>query len=181
MLALMVTMLIMAGLISAYLFGLRLYEFTKPKISASDYARKTVGRLIGELRSADRIKVGQGSLAGFTEVAPGSRQEANAIQVFPTTNNHYVLYYRDSDKKLKRATNGALVAEIMATSVSNVLVFTSEDYAGNILTNNAGNRVIGVNLQFSQLEYPLVKVGGVNFYDYYQINTKVTKRKLPQP
>ena len=66
---LMVTMLVMAGLISAYLFGLRLYEFTKPKLSASDHARKTVGRLIGELRSADRIRVGQGSLSAFTEVA----------------------------------------------------------------------------------------------------------------
>jgi len=40
-----------------------------------------------------------------------------------------------------------------------------------------GQPVIGVTLQFYQLEYPLVKVGPGSFYDFYQLHTRVTRRK----
>lgn len=178
----MVSMIVMAGLLAAYLFGLRLFEFTKPKLSASDNARNTIGRIVGELRSADRIQLGQGSLSTFTEIPDGERQEGNAIKVYSSTNDTFIIYYHDAaDLKLKRATNGAVKAEVMATSVSNRVVFTSEDFAGNVLTNNSGNRVIGLNLEFYQIEYPIVQIGPDGFYDSYQVRTKVTKRKLPQP
>ncbi|MFO1500240.1 MAG: prepilin-type N-terminal cleavage/methylation domain-containing protein [Verrucomicrobiota bacterium] len=63
MVTLAVTMLVLSGLIGAYMFGMRLLEFTRPKLSASDQVRKTIGRLVAELRSADRIQVGEGSLS----------------------------------------------------------------------------------------------------------------------
>jgi Prokaryotic N-terminal methylation motif len=182
MVTLAVTMLVMAGLLTTHLFGLRLSEFTKPKLCASDNARVAVSHLVGELRSATRIRVGQGSFSTFTEVAMGAPQQANAIQIYPTTNTSYFSrYYWDvADNKLKRITNGSTGAEVIANSVSNQLVFTSEDYAGHILTNTGGNRVIGVTLQFSQIEYPVILIGTNQFYDFYQLRTRVTQRKLPQ-
>jgi hypothetical protein len=175
-----VSMLVMAGLITTYVFGLRLFEFVKPKMSASDSARVALGKISDELRSANIIRVGQGSLSSFTEVSPGAIQQANAIQIYGSTNtNYYARYYWDSaDLKLKRTTNGSSYAYVIANSVSNQLVFTSEDYAGNILTNNQNNRVIGLTLQFYQIEYPIMQIGPGQFYDFYQIHTKITRRKL---
>jgi hypothetical protein len=69
---------------------------------------------------------------------------------------------------------------VIASSVTNLItIFSSEDAYGNPLMNNQqANRVIGVTLQFYQLEYPLVKVGPGNFYDFYQLHTRVTRRKI---
>jgi hypothetical protein len=175
-----VSMLVMAGLITTYMFGLRLFEFVKPKISASDNARVALGKIADELRSAHLIRIGQGGLTNFTEVSPGLLQQANSIQIYGSTNtNYYARYYWDpADLKLKRTTNGSTYAYVIANSVSNQLVFTSEDYAGNILTNNQNNRVIGLTLQFYQIEYPIMRIGPGQFYDFYQMRTKITRRKL---
>jgi hypothetical protein len=175
-----VTGMVMAGLITTYLFGLRLFEFTKPKLCASDSARSIVGKLADELRSANLIRIGQGGLSSFTEVTPGALQQGNSLQVYASTNLiYYTRYYWDgADNKLKRITNGSSYTEILANSVSNQLIFTSEDFAGNILTNNQNNRVIGVTLQFYQIEFPIIDIGPGQFYDAYQVRTRITRRKL---
>ena len=92
-----VSMLVMAGITTTYLFGLKLLEFTRPKLTASDNVRQTVGQMMTELRSAATVTVGQGGLNSFTPVADGARQEANAIKVVPASNtNSYWIYYRDA-------------------------------------------------------------------------------------
>jgi hypothetical protein len=175
-----VTALVLSGLITCYLFGLRLFEFTKPKLCASDSARSLIGKVADELRAANLIRIGQGSLSSFTEIAPGALQQGNAIQIYASTNtNYYARYYWDAaDNKLKRTTNGATYTEIMANAVSNQWVFTSEDYSGNILTNNQNNRVIGITLQFYQIQYPVMDIGPGQYYDSYQVRTRITRRKL---
>ena len=183
MMTMCVTMLVLTGLITTHLFGLRLFEFVRPKLAASDSARTAVTRLVGELRSANLIRIGQGGFNSFTEVGVGELQQANAIQVYATTNttNFSRYYYDAADQKLKSVTNGSIAAQVISRSVSNALVFTAEDFAGNVLTNNRGNRVVGLTLQFSQIEYPIMRIGTGEFYDYYQMRTKVTQRKLAQP
>jgi hypothetical protein len=174
--------LVIAGLVTTHLFALRLFEFTKPKMSASDGARVTISHLVGDVRNANRIRIGQGSQTTFTEAAFGARQQGNAIEVYPTTNtSSFFRYYRDTDQRLKRMASGSTTNEVLANSVSNQVVFTSEDHLGNILTNNSGNRVIGMNLQFTQIEYPVMKIGPTEFYDFYQLRTKITQRKFAQP
>jgi hypothetical protein len=113
-------------------------------------------------------------------VGVDSLQKGSAIQVYPTSNtNSYVRYFWDAaDKKLKRTTNGATYVSVVANSISNQLVFTSEDYTGMILTNNENNRVIGLTLQFYQLQYPAVAIGPGSYYDFYQLSTKITRRTL---
>ena len=180
MVTMTIVLLVMAGLLSAHFFGLRLFELTKAKLGASDEARAAISTLIQEIRSAKLLRIGDGSLATFTEVGVDSLQKGSAIQVYPTSNtNNYVRYFWDaSDKKLKRTTNGATYVSVVANSISNQLVFTSEDYTGMILTNNENNRVIGLTLQFYQLQYPAVSIGPGNYYDFYQLSTKITRRTL---
>lgn len=175
-----ISMLVIMGLLTIYLFGLRLFEFTEAKLSASDNSRNVIGNLANEIRSATTVKVGSGSKTAFAEVPVGSRQEGNAIQVYPTTNTaHYVRYFRDaSDQQLKRMTNGALNPRVIANCISNSIVFSSEDSAGQVITDNQNNRVIGVYLQFYQLEYPIIKIGTNQFFDYFQLRTKITRRKI---
>ena len=106
-------------------------------------------------------------------------QRGSAIQVYPTTDtNTFVRYFRDADQKLKRIPSGTASPTVIVSAISNEVVFTSEDFKGTILTNNENNRVIGLALQFYQLEYPSVSIGPGNLYDFYQLRTKITRRTL---
>jgi len=83
-----------------------------------------------------------------------------------------------SDKRLKRTTNGVSSVYVVANAISNQVVFTAENHLGQVLSNNYNNRVIGLTLQFYQLQYPVVAVGPGNYYDWYQLQCRVTKRTL---
>ena len=149
-------------------------------MGASGEARAAISKLISEVRSAKLLRIGDGSLTNFQEVPVDTLQSGSAIQIYPTTEtNNFVRYYWDSvQRKLKRTTNGATFVSVVANSISNQLVFTAEDYRGTVLTNNENNRVIGLTLQFYQLEYPTVSIGPGSLYDFYQLRTKITRRTL---
>ena len=178
MITMALVLIVLAAVLSCHLFGMRLFELTKAKLGASDEARGAISTLISEIRSAKTLRVGSGTLASFAEVIPNQPQVGNAIQIYPTINtNSFIRYFWDStDQKLKRATNDATEAYVVAHSISNQIVFTAEDYTGKVLTNNDNNRVIGLSLQFYQLQYPAVSIGPGNHYDYYQLRTKITRR-----
>jgi Tfp pilus assembly protein PilW len=180
MIAMSILMLVLAGVLSSHLFGMRLLEVTRAKLGASDEARRAIGKLVSEIREAKWIQIGTGDASGFSEVADGASQIGSAIQVYASTNtNNYVRYFWDaSDKRLKRSVNGASGVSVVATAITNSLPFTSEDRAGNIITNNENNRVIGLTLQFYQIQYPVVLIGPSNYYDFYQVRTRVTRRAL---
>jgi|YelNatPaOPRAMG01_1025707.scaffolds.fasta_scaffold03264_9 hypothetical protein len=173
-------LLVISGIITAYLYGLRMFEFVKPKLCASDDARQTVGRLTEEIRSAYLIRVGTGSANSFVEASVGSPQAGSAIQIYPSQDtNIFIRYFWDaSDRALKRLDSQSGRVTLMAQSVSNEVVFTSEDFAGNVLSNNYNNRVIGVTLQFYQIQFPTMPIGPGNFYDFYQLKSKITRRIL---
>jgi len=172
--------LVLMGMIASQLYGMRMLQVTSPKLGSSDEARIAVSKLVEDIRSAKLIRIGTGSLSSFTEFAVDQAQQGNSIQVYPTVStNQWTRYYWDfADQKLKRTTNGATSVLVVANSVSNSLVFTSEDYAGNILTNNHNNRVIGLKLEFYQIQYPKMSVGPGQYYDYYQLHTRITRRTL---
>lgn len=180
MVAMTIMLLFMAAILTSHLFGLRLFELVKAKLGASDEARSAISKLVSEIRSAKIVRIGSGSLTGFTEIPPNTSQIGNAVQIYATTNTSaFIRYYWDAtDQKLKRTVNGATYVSVVANSISNQLVFTSEDHAGQVLTNNRNNRVIGLTLQFYQLQYPLVAIGPGQLFDYYQLRTKITRRAL---
>jgi type II secretory pathway pseudopilin PulG len=187
--------MLMAGIIYGYIFGLNLYQITKVKLGANDDARKAIIKLTDDIRSAWRIQVGSVSstnLTNFSQCGATNIQQGNAIKVFPNTNdwNSWVLYYFDSNQvdafsnyntnftKLMRTTNGSTATQLLSHSITNNMLFTSEDCNGNILSNSLNNRVIGVTLQFYQIEYPIVHIGPGNYYDFYQLHTRITRRTL---
>ena len=180
MVTMAIVLLVMGAVLSAHVFGMRLFEITKAKLGASDEARAAVSSMISEIRSAKLIRLGDGSLSNFTEVGVNVLQRGSAVQIYASTNlNSFVRYFWDaSDRKLKRTTDAATYVSVVANSISNDLVFTAEDYNGVVLTNNENNRVIGLTLQFFQLQYPSVSIGPGSYYDFYQLRTKITRRTL---
>lgn len=180
MVAMSVLLLVLAGILSSHVFGMRMFQISRSKLGASDEARKAISMLVQEIRTAKLVKLGDGTLTKFTEVGINSPQKGSAIQIYPSTDtNDFVRYFWDSgDKKLKRTTDATNSVAVVANSITNSLVFTAEDFQGNILTNNENNRVIGLTLQFYQIQYPIVLIGPGQYYDYYQLRTKITRRAL---
>ncbi len=171
--------LAMTGFLALHLTSMR-YDLTvKMKLLASNEARNTLSRVAADIRSAGRVRIGNGNATSFAEVAFGQRQEGNALEIHPdkANTNNFIRYFCDPDDDLlKRSLNNGTEV-IMARSVTNQLVFTSEDSQGQVLSNNFNNRVIGMTLQFLQDQNPDAPAKGF-LYDYYQIRTKVTRRAL---
>ena len=180
MVAMGIFSLALMGALYGHIFGLKLASIIRSKLAASDGARASSGRLIQDIRSAKVVKIGSGTLSSFTPCADGAAHQGNSLQIQPTTNTaHFIRYFLDSgDRKLKRTTNGTTAVDIIAEFITNSVVFTSEDFRGTNLTAGQNNRVIGVMLQFYQIQFPVTAVGPGNFYDYYKFQTKVTRRTL---
>lgn len=172
--------LVVIGSVGANIFGLRLYGITKAKLGASDEARSAVSKLVNEVRSAKTVRVGYGSLTGFTNIPSGQPQAGNALQIYPTTNtSSFIRYYWDvSDSRFKRTTDGAASSVVVANFISNQVVFRAEDHIGNVLTTGQNNRVIDLKLEFFQIQYPIVNIGPGGLFDYYKLETRITRRAL---
>ncbi len=176
--------MVILGVVYSHIMGLKMYEITKAKLGASDMARGALSTLICEVRSAKSWRVGDGTLSTFTQASSGSNQQGTAVQIYPTTNtSNYIRYYFDStDKKLRRTTNGATYNEVIAQFIiATNNIFTSEDYNGTILTDGQNNRVLGVTLQFYQIQYPITYIGTNSFYDFYQLRSKIAMRCIANP
>lgn len=181
-------LLMSTGLIYTFLFGLQLHEATAIKLGANDSARKALIKLTDEIRSATRIRIGSGDPTNFVEVGTNTAQKGNSIQIFPdSVTNDYVYYYFETNttssnySKLCRTASPSLdgTTLVVAEGITNLgTMFTCEDSYGNLLGNDQNNRVIGVTLQFYQTEYPIVRIGPGNLYDFYQLHTRITRRRL---
>ena len=169
-----------AGMIALHLTGLKLQNMVNVKLEATEGARKAVSRLVTDIHSAGVINVGNWDGTKFTAAAFNTLQEGNALQIYPnkTNTNTVIFYYRDADTQLKRIQTGDAAPTLIAGAITNGIVFTSEDFNGNILSNNFNNRVVGVTLQFYQLDNPMLRIGPGSIYDYYQLQTRVTRRAL---
>lgn len=183
-----VCLLLTTAIIYTYIFALNLHETDRIKLSASDDARKTLIKLIDEVRSANKVRIGNGNSTNFVECATNGVQAGNAIQIYPTNaSNVWLQYYYETNplsvysNKLvfTSYTNVGHPALAIASAITNTLpLFTAEDSYGNALSNNLNNVVIGVCLQFRQLQYPMVNIGPTNYYQHYQLRTRITRRLM---
>lgn len=180
-------LLLVVGVLYGYMFGLNMYQITRVKLGASDDTRKAVIRLTDEIRSAWKVQIGTGDLSTFTEVASNALQQGNALRIYMETDstNTWIRYWYQTNaaaanySKLLRTEDGFVSSLVIANSITNAVpIFTAEDPNGNILNNNINNQVIGLTLQFYQLEYPRVNIGAGNYYDFYQLHTRITRRTL---
>jgi prepilin-type N-terminal cleavage/methylation domain-containing protein len=177
--ALAILCVVTAAMMACQLFGMRMFNVTATKLGASQGARIALGRVRDEIRSGKTLYVGNGRNGGFTNVAPGQAHEGNALRIYPTAaTNNYVTYFLDAtEQKLKRQASGS-TQEVIASYITNQLAFRAEDYAGNAMTNDVNNRVIKMSLDFYQWEFPVAQAGLGAFYDYYHLQTRISRRTI---
>lgn len=173
---------VVGAVLSAYIYGLKMVQFTRPKLEANDEARKTLSVLTDDIRSAHKIRLGTRSAGGFKELPAFSLQKASGIRVHPTTNtNSFVIYYWDQTSQALMRTTNSSPGVVVANSVTNEDVFTGEDWRGNPYTDHNASLVVGVKLQFYQMPFgkaagPQTNAVQGGLFDFYQLRTKINKR-----
>lgn len=174
------TTFVVGGVVYSHIMGGRLMQFAAAKLGASDSARKAFGKLQDEIRASTTIQIGNGTASNFTAIPNGTAMQGRAIQIFPTTNNNWWIryFYVTNNSELRRVTSSNSTPQLIASYVTNAILFSKEDYLGNTLSADTGNSTVNVRLQFYQLSYPMTKVGTNNFYEYFQLQTRVTRRIL---
>ena len=170
--------LAVVGSLYAHVLGLKMSTFTQSKLRATHNARAALNCVRDDVRSSVTFSVGNSDLSSFANVTNGSPLQGNALQICPTADtNNYILYYIDaSDQTLKRRISPGTATQVVARYVTNQLAFRTEDFAGNVLTNNQNSRVLKMTLEFYQWEFAVLQAGGGNFADYYRLQTKVARR-----
>lgn len=168
-------LMVISATISSHLWGARMSETSNLKLGVNDELRRVSGLLFSDVCSAKVISIGNGGAASFVSNPNYIQQVGNALQIYSTTNtNYFVRYFHDAaDNKLKRMTNGPSVCQVIAGSITNHFIFTSESYQGTVLTNNSSPRSIGLTLQCFQ---PRVWISGSNGGYKYQLKTLMTVR-----
>ncbi len=181
---LMITMalmtMVLGGVVYSHVMGGRLMQFAAAKLGASDSARKAFGKLQDEIRAATTIQIGNGTSSAFTAISNGTSMQGRAIQIYPTTNTSWWIryFYVTNSGELRRCTSSNATAQLVASYVTNAIIFSKEDYLGNTLSADTGNSAVNVRLQFYQLTYPMTKVGTNNYYEYFQLQSRITRRIL---
>jgi len=182
LIALTIFLLLVAGIIAANLFGLRMFQVNQTKLNATDWSRRTFGEITDEIRSCNSVLVGNVTTNDeFVGLLDGEPQEGSALLIYPTTDtNTFITYFINSpDQTFRRTVFAASGTNTttLADSVTNAIIFTAESLNlsdGNFqeLTNGANNQVIHLALDFYQPESY-----GQSAY-YYQLETSATRRAL---
>jgi hypothetical protein len=180
MIGVSVLVVVLSGVITGHLTGLKMFQITKAKLGASDEAREAVSKLVNEVRGARWLQVGNGNASSFTPIEDGNAQQGTAVEIYSTdTTNDFTRYYLDTQTRtLSRITSGNSARQEIAHSITNQIVFAAENAQGTVLTNSENNRVLSLTLQFYQIQYPIVQVGPGKYYDFYQLRTRITRRTL---
>jgi prepilin-type N-terminal cleavage/methylation domain-containing protein len=176
LIAVTVFLLVLAGIVAANVFGLRMSQVNQGKLNATEWSRNTFGKITDEIHTCNSVSVGNmATNNSFIGLLPGEKQQGTAIQIQLTTNADFIYYFLDpSDETFRRSENvsNGTNTFILADSVTNTMVFSAQDFSGNILTNNQNNQVIHLTLEFYQPERFMVGP------DYYKLETSVAQRSV---
>jgi hypothetical protein len=168
-----ILILLVGGIVSVNLFGLRIFQIEETKLNVSDEARKIVGVLMDEIHSCETFQIGAFTNGTFTGLPLNATQIGPALIVYPTTNTaSYIMYFVNTpDQTFRRATSVPGSTRIVAQSVTNATdLFRAQDYLGNVLTNMQNNTVLHLKLEF----YQAARFGVPP--DYYKLETSATRR-----
>jgi len=180
-------------MVAIQIFALRVYTLAATKLTATQGARKALNQMRDDIREGKGLLVGNTDNAGnFTPVYGTAGVSGNALIVYFATNGAppYSLYYLQTNTAGSMSSNNLVCLSVagvtsnrvnLACYITNLDVFSAQDYLGNVISNNIlNNQVYGVKMQFYQWEYPIAVIGtnGYNAYDYYQLRTRVCRRAL---
>jgi hypothetical protein len=183
--------LLVGAAVSMQIFGMRIYTLGGTKLSATAGALKVLDHVRNDIRGALTSDIGNLSTVSdpstFSLCPTNTLIEGAALRLYPTTNSvPFTVYYLDTST----ATNNFMMANTsdgvnftttkLASYITNQIVFSEEDCAGNLLTSYVNNRIIRMELDFYQWEYPVGYVGGsgANAYDNYRLTTRISRRLL---
>jgi Tfp pilus assembly protein PilV len=171
---------IVLGMVSLQLFGIRAYQLSATKLTASGDSIRTLSEVRDQIRSAAEVEIGNftSNNSTFTLIGANTKQVGNAVRVFTTTNTtYYTIFYRNSvtTNLYMYAVNssGNKTTTLLARWVSNTNCFQAEDYNGNVLSNSQNDCSIHMTLQFYELEYVMTKNNNTN---YYYLETRTAPR-----
>lgn len=170
--------LVIGGMIYSHVIGGRLYQLTLAKLGGTDEARRALGWIEMDVRAARLLDIGSGSAASFAPALSGAVQRGNALQLSFTTNSaSYVRYFVDAPTgTLYRQLSWEARPRALAQHLTDPQIFLGEDYVATPQTGENDATVVRVLLTFSQLTYPRVNVGATNFFESFQIQTRITRR-----
>jgi hypothetical protein len=172
---------VVIAVLGLHIFGMKLNKMVEVKLQATEDSRRALTRLVNDIHVAGVVKVGTGDATSFAEAGFNAAQQGNALQIYPikTNTTKYVRYFLDAaNKQLMRLDSAVSSPAFVSGWVTNTVIFTSEDFAGNVLSNNLNNRVIGIDLEFYKLDNPMIQFSHGSYYDYYRLQTRVTRRAL---
>jgi len=176
LMATMVFLLMVAGIIAANLYGLRMFQITETKLNAITWSRQTIEQMSGEVRACNSVWVGNITNGVFEGLLNGETQQGAALLIYPTTNttDYFVYFVNSSDETFRQtvAAPSGTNTVILADSVTNTIAFSAQDFSGNVLTNNLNNRVIHLTLEFYQPARFMLDA------NYYKMETSMTRRAL---
>lgn len=173
MIGMSVFMMVLSGVITSHVFGMKVFQLTQSKVAESQDTRKALDYVITDLRAAQSFQIGQGTSNTFVPVADGLVQTGNAVQIYPGTNtNVFVRYYGGAS--LRRVTNGTTTSMVLAKSLKTCL-FQLEDFQANTLTNAPANALVKISLEFY---YRLAfYTATTNLGESYLFETRVARRE----
>ena len=177
LIAMTIFLLVVAGIIAANLFGLRMFQVNNTKLTATQWSRDTFGKMTDEIHACSSMDILNSDTNGnLTGLLDGDVQQGNGIQIFPTTNTDtFIMYFvnlSDATFRQRIGKPSGTNTVSLADSVTNTIAFSAQDFSGNVLTHNLNNRVIHVTLDFYKPERFMLDS------DFYKLETSVTRRAL---
>jgi prepilin-type N-terminal cleavage/methylation domain-containing protein len=174
LIAMAVFLLVLGAIISANVFGLKMFQMNQAKLNVTRWSRETIEKITAEVHACDTVWVGDVTNGVFEGLLDGETQQGTALLIYPTANTtNYIIYFvNPTDKTFQRTTDQPGTAEVLADSVTNTIIFTAQDFSGNVLTNKNNNRLIHLTLEFYQPERFMQGA------DYYKLETSMTRRAL---
>ena len=151
-----------------------MYRIADAKLTVSADARAVLNHLRGEIWAGKLLYVGNGDSSTFLLVSNNAAICGNALKICATTDtNNFIYYYLDANAStLNRMTSGNTGIQIVAHNVTNLVVFSAEDFQGNTVSNYLNNRVIRMVMQVSQPE----SFG--SRCENYQLQTRLARRAI---
>ena len=87
MVASAIMVIVLASFLAMHIFALRYNATVQMKLKACNQARNAVNQVAKDIRSAGLVRIGNGNALSFAEIGLGSRQQGNAIQIYPSKLN----------------------------------------------------------------------------------------------
>lgn len=174
LIAMTIFLIVIAGVVSANMFGLKMFKFTNNKLQVTQWSRQTVENLTDQIHGCNSLSIGNYTTNnGFVGLLDGETQQGNSLLIYPTTDtNNYILYFvNPADQTFQRTDQSGNNVKL-ADSITNTLPFSAQDYSGTVLTNN-NNSMVHLTLEFYRPETYMESA------DHYKLETSIKQRVVP--